>query len=469
MNFYELYHIINEYGENLITTLTEKFKKENPTLTPTIIRNYIDRFERIKNNLSEKDITKYSWKELENTVDSNQPKQRIKAGKLDPTVTDANLLYNKDNIRIYLGKDKKSCIKYGNGYTFCISARGEDNMYSHYRIENKGTPYFIFNDNLPKEDNRHLMVLFVYLHGTQQYAKRYSLTLASNRPEDEKEYDKLNKIIKLYPWIKPITNFVDDENKGTVDVDALEALEYYLQESFNAQYIKLYSGSSREPQDTADVIDFLSNENNFLKNFKKLKDFLSDNGKNLISINIMRRFSDPDYGNIVNLKNNKFHSYENIDELTSDLIRMIKDINQNVATEFNFNYKDEKGLIDFIKNNKKIKDFFNSFEQGVERQLSWTDICILKYPDDEKHNILDELGLPYDKFTIKLNHKNYIQEILKKSPVIDSIFELHKEYYSTLNWLKERTPEQLKIISDNMWRFLQQPFQFFRRTYEQML
>ena len=162
MNFYQLYNLINEYGQSLIETLTQKFQQEEPGLTPTIIRNYIDRFERIKNNLPEKDITKYSWKDLENAVDGYQPKQRIKAGTLDPTVTDANLLYNQNNVRIYLGKDKKSCIRYGNGYSFCISARGKDNMYGHYRITKKGTPYFIFNDNLPKEDPEHVLVLFVY-------------------------------------------------------------------------------------------------------------------------------------------------------------------------------------------------------------------------------------------------------------------------------------------------------------------
>ena len=138
MNFYKLYNLLNEYGQSLIETLTQKFQQEEPGLTPTIIRNYIDRFERIKNNLQEKDITKYSWKDLENAVDGYQPKQRIKAGTLDPTVTDANLLYNQNNVRIYLGKDKKSCIRYGNGYSFCISARGKDNMYGHYRITKKG-------------------------------------------------------------------------------------------------------------------------------------------------------------------------------------------------------------------------------------------------------------------------------------------------------------------------------------------
>jgi hypothetical protein len=34
MNFYQLYNLINEYGQSLIQTLIEKFQKEVPTLTP---------------------------------------------------------------------------------------------------------------------------------------------------------------------------------------------------------------------------------------------------------------------------------------------------------------------------------------------------------------------------------------------------------------------------------------------------
>jgi hypothetical protein len=238
MNFYKLYNLINEYGQSLIQTLVEKFQKEVPTLTPTIIRNYIDRFDRIKNNLTEKDITKYNWKELENTVDGYQPKQRIKAGKLDPTVTDANLLYNQDGIRIYLGLDKKSCIKYGSGYSFCISSRGYNNMYSHYRVKKRGTPYFIFNDNLPKtkENPNHVLVLFVYdppdrssvwdAYMTRNESSRYTITNALNK--GEKHYNSINYVVSDYPWTKPITNFVDDENKGTVEIDPLEMLENLL-------------------------------------------------------------------------------------------------------------------------------------------------------------------------------------------------------------------------------------------------
>jgi hypothetical protein len=442
MNFYQLYNLINEYGQSLIETLTEKFQQEVPTLTPTIIRNYIDRFDRIKNNLEEKDITKYTWKQLENTVDGYQPKQRIKAGKLDPTVSDANLLYNQNGTRIYLGRNKKSCIRYGNGYTFCISARGENNMYAQYRIRNKGTPYFIFNDKLPTEDNRHLMVLFVYEHGAEQNT-RYSLTLATNKPEDEKEYRTLAEITNLYPWTKPLENFIDDKTKGTVDVEPIEILEDWLTESFNYKNYKLRNRTTGGIEDTH-LVELLSDENNFLKNYKKLKDILSDEKKNLISIGFTRTFNNN--GHRAARYAYKFDEYETLDKLKDDLIKTTESMNKTIVEEGGADYKDKKGLEAYIRTNKEVEDVFDSF--AIK---NFHDFGILKYPeDDESPFVVDLTKEAKDTFIIRLYSRTYIQQILSKSQVIEPLAALNKEYYSNLNWLKQRTPEETKTMLDEI-------------------
>ena len=447
MNFYKLYNLLNEYGQSLIQTLIEKFQQEVPTLTPTIIRNYIDRFDRIKNNLEEKDITKYTWKQLENTVDGHQPKQRIKAGKLDPTVTDANLLYNQNGTRIYLGKDKKSCIRYGNGYSFCISARGENNLYSHYRIREKGTPYFIFNDKLPTEDNKHLMVLFVYPTANNwkddsPAPYRYSLTLATNKPEDESEYQYLEELTRLYPWTKPLENFIDDKTKGTVDVEPIEILEDWLTESFNFKNYKLRNLTTGGIEDTH-LIEFLSNENNFLKSYKKLKDLLSDKNKNLIAISFTRTFKT--YHEHNNFRSSiyvyKFDEYETLDKLKDYLIKTAELMNKTVVEEGGADYKDKKGLEDYIKTSKEVEGVFDSFATK-----SFHDFGILKYPEDDD----DRLGETKDTFIIRLYAKPYIQQILNKSQVIEPLAALNKEYYSNLNWLNQRTIEETKTMLDKI-------------------
>ena len=199
--------ILLEYSEKLVNGLVEKFKQENPRLTDEIIRTYIQDFKNISQKLDNKDITKYNWKDLEQTVDSNRS-TKIKAGKIDVTAEDANLLYNKDGLRLYIGNSKKACIKYGNGYSFCISARGEGNLYGTYRrddMDRIGTPYFLFNDTLPKKDKRHVLVIF---HKYDQETKEIEYTVTNAKNDGETEFNDINDMISKFPWIGKVKKFI---------------------------------------------------------------------------------------------------------------------------------------------------------------------------------------------------------------------------------------------------------------------
>lgn len=230
--------ILNEYSAKIINQLIDKFKQEQPSLDTNIIQAYIDRFTQIRNSpkVSEKDITKYSWKELETVIDSNQPK-RIKAGKINDGEPDkdANLVYNQNGLRIYVGKTKKACIKYGNGYSFCISARGDQSMYSDYRYSQGGTPYFIFDDTKTSEqdkngnfiDPEHLLVVFIY-NPKEGYGEGYSVTNANNPGEDE--FNDFDEIEKKYPRLKGLENIFQP-----VAADPKEKGEYKLEEKYNKE------------------------------------------------------------------------------------------------------------------------------------------------------------------------------------------------------------------------------------------
>jgi hypothetical protein len=245
---------LKEYSNKLVNDLTTKFQQEKPNLGANIIQAYINRFAQIKDspNVTEKDITKYNWKDLETTVDANQPK-RIKAGKIndgEPS-KDANLVYNQNGLRIYVGKTKQACIKYGNGYSFCISARGEDNLYYDYRYENEGTPYFVFDDTKSSErdekgnfiDKTHLLVIFVHpdpngemVDGGNMYSDNgilyYTVTTADNPGEDQ--YSFFKNIEDKYPRLKGLKNVF----QGT-EIDSKEKAEYDLKTKYNNALDKL--------------------------------------------------------------------------------------------------------------------------------------------------------------------------------------------------------------------------------------
>jgi uncharacterized protein YlaI len=214
--------LLKEYSEGVMRKLIEKFKLEQNNLSDAVIISYINDFKKISQKLENRDIMTYSWKDLENTVDSNRS-TRIKAGKIDVTAEDANLLYNSDGIRIYHGKDKTACIKYSNGYSFCIGARGDRNLYSTYRYhdnsekEKVGTPYFVFNDNLDKKDRNHILVIFEFSIKDKLssydgfYPNHYTVTNADNT--GDKRYDDFHSIVVEYPWAAPLKDLMI-ENKG---------------------------------------------------------------------------------------------------------------------------------------------------------------------------------------------------------------------------------------------------------------
>lgn len=230
--------ILKEYSSKLIDVLVNKFKQESPNLEKDIIISYINRFVQIKNSpkVLEKDITKYTWKQLETVVDSNQPK-RIKAGKINDGEPggDSNLVYNENGLRIYIGKTKNACIKYGNGYSFCISSRGQESMYTYYRYDLVGTPYFIFDDTKTSEqdkygnfiDTDHLLVLFVHEPTYKGGDFWYTVTTADNQGEEE--FDIFNKIEDKYPRLKGMKELFKP-----VEVDPKEKKLFGLDKKYNS-------------------------------------------------------------------------------------------------------------------------------------------------------------------------------------------------------------------------------------------
>jgi hypothetical protein len=231
--------LLNEYSDKIIAQLTSKFKAEKPDLDDDIIIAYIKRFSEIKDspNVSQKDITKYTWSDLEKVISDNQPK-RVKAGKIndgEPS-KNADLVYNQNNLRIYAAKTKEACIKYGNGYSFCISSRGSKNMYGQYRIEQSGTPYFVFDDTKTSEqyspgefeEPQHLLVVFVYNpedypeNEGGEYANGYSVTNADNGGEDD--FGSFNELESNYPRLKVLENIfqpieVNPKEKTESDIE----------------------------------------------------------------------------------------------------------------------------------------------------------------------------------------------------------------------------------------------------------
>lgn len=280
--------LIREYSAGIINKLIQKFKQEDPELTDDEIKKVIKRFDQIKDNVDQRDILQYSWDDLVDTAASIEPK-RIKAGKInDGEVDNADLVYNQNGIRVYKAGDKKACIKYGHGYSFCISARGLGNAYARYRagVEDESSPaltYFVFDDNRPSGkhlngrylDNTHLLVVMV-----EEDNGGYSITEADNNGTEW--YETFEEAADTYPQLKGLKNILKYEPPSENDVDVNvynieqeknEALDNYIYsnnpiERFSgylddkAKVIGLLKGSLKLFK--YDVVDSLTNKPLFL-------------------------------------------------------------------------------------------------------------------------------------------------------------------------------------------------------------
>jgi hypothetical protein len=175
--------VIKEYSEGLIKKLITKYTKQHGQLAPETIRRYVERHEELKDVLDDryKNIQSLSWTELEGAVDSYRSnKETEEAGGLQAKAqrrNDPNILVDENGIVLFKAPDVKACQKYGVGANYCVKHK---DMFQKYRRDRGGSvAYFIFNENLPREDSYYRVVIHAYMDGT------FLLTDAFNNHDNE--------------------------------------------------------------------------------------------------------------------------------------------------------------------------------------------------------------------------------------------------------------------------------------------
>jgi hypothetical protein len=173
-------------------------------------------------------ILKGEIKTLEDLETLRGTPKRIKAGKINTGEADANLVYNQDGLRVYWAKDKNACVKYGNGYSFCISSRGHDNNYLLHRKES-GTPYFVFDDTKTSDkdkngnfiDPTHLLVVFAVDEDFVDHADLSFNVAESDNNKEEDWFEDFNKMINKYPRLSNLKNILINKEISKKDQKAI--------------------------------------------------------------------------------------------------------------------------------------------------------------------------------------------------------------------------------------------------------
>ena len=172
--FLDLVKMIDDvYGKLITKKLGEKFKSENPNLTPDQILFYISSYMDILNEIPAdlKRVDEMSFSEFEHLIDSILAKKGGSETKRSD-VSDIDLVYNQNNLKIFAPKTKDQCIKLKNGRPWCTSREGEGNMYYNYRLSHERTLYYVIDEDMDFNDLNFATVILVDPDGKKAMADK---------------------------------------------------------------------------------------------------------------------------------------------------------------------------------------------------------------------------------------------------------------------------------------------------------
>lgn len=190
MRYYEFLNL-TEISDKVKQQLRVRFKKEEPNLNDVQIDHYLDQWDRYSKNFpaDKRDISRLRFSEIEQLVDAAAAKSELK-GKAKPTQnfnTANDVVYSRDGLTILLADTKEKCIKYGAGYSYCISRKDSANLFSKYRMaDTAATFYFVFDETKPKTDIWHAAVIYVLKNG------KYMVAHSENTGDKEMSWEEIS-------------------------------------------------------------------------------------------------------------------------------------------------------------------------------------------------------------------------------------------------------------------------------------
>jgi hypothetical protein len=137
--------------------------KSNPVKLEDVERDYND-FRNYFPNKNLKDFKDYmdfsEQVHAKSGEKSFAQRNKEESGDIDVHGVDKeNVIADDEDVLILKGDDEHKCVKYGKGYSFCISRPYGGNMYGNYRLSKESTFYFVYFKKVPKDNPKHIMVL----------------------------------------------------------------------------------------------------------------------------------------------------------------------------------------------------------------------------------------------------------------------------------------------------------------------
>jgi len=454
-NIYMNNVFLREYQENATLKMIMHFKKtsEQPD---AIIRDYISKFEKIKDKLPKKDPFQYkTFQEFENVIDSNT-KNTVSKADIENVNVDDLKVYEDKNIIVYKARNATESIKLGNNqyYSFCIS-RKSGNLYSGYRLNFASTFYFVKFKNKSDEkvdgnkfvDPSHYIVIDAQSNG------RYQWTWADNGSQGHPTKDvTVNEIVKDFPELKtPFNNEIFENDPSTKEEKQKLKKFQNLNNDFNVEVFKSLNPNEKEEYiksgfkvSSLSILDkVLRNEYLGMGHMLTHHDFksLNANEKNRwVKFRVQGRY-------ILDVAELYISSNEPVPEVVLDvimengyssynyatlLIKNNKPIPENIvnsiASNGNYSYEYAKHLIE--KNKPVPEVILNSIAKNSRNSMNYAKHLIETYkpvPEVILNSIAKDSYNSYNYATLLINNNKPVPEVILNSIAKDSY---HSMFYA---------------------------------------
>lgn len=202
---FELIQKIVPAGNNSMLTGAVKFYPEVKSEFPAFLQ-YLRRLVVVN---PKADLHKFTdFASLEHYVDA-QEARRNKTQGTQGLASNALEAQEPDwesadgRYRLYTAPDQQSCIKYGQGYTFCIARKDDQNRYHYYR--KKGCSfYYLFDLKLPSTAETYITVIGAYPDDTFEFTHKENNTADATRRYDS----SLQKFMQTKPGLRGLESVV---------------------------------------------------------------------------------------------------------------------------------------------------------------------------------------------------------------------------------------------------------------------
>ena len=173
--YLKLTRILSDNFENVIREKGFKHLKEsNPNATPEDIlvrlNMYINSYGELP--FYSKPIFRMDFGEFESIVDVLPTDVEDLGGEID--ISDVKVVYEDDNVLVFLGDGKQHCInirkKYAPDRSWCTSWERSGNYYYNYRLDQNLTLYYVINKLRDPSDVDYASVILVSKDGSKRLA-----------------------------------------------------------------------------------------------------------------------------------------------------------------------------------------------------------------------------------------------------------------------------------------------------------